>query len=45
MDKHGVDDYELMDTYLHQIIKSARPLFNDHCKYFLFQVLFFFLID
>lgn len=31
--------YELMDTDLHQIIKSSQPLSNDHCKYFLFQVL------
>lgn len=30
--------YELMDTDLHQIIKSPQPLSNDHCKYFLFQV-------
>ncbi|XP_027344981.1 mitogen-activated protein kinase 7 [Abrus precatorius] len=31
--------YELMDTDLHQIIKSSQPLSNDHCKYFLFQLL------
>ncbi|KAF3440715.1 hypothetical protein FNV43_RR19001 [Rhamnella rubrinervis] len=31
--------YELMDTDLHQIIKSTQPLSNDHCKYFLFQLL------
>ncbi|KAE8721609.1 Mitogen-activated protein kinase 7 [Hibiscus syriacus] len=31
--------YELMDTDLHQIIKSPQPLSNDHCKYFIFQVL------
>nr|GMD63425.1 mitogen-activated protein kinase 7 [Ipomoea batatas] len=31
--------YELMDTDLHHIIKSSQPLTNDHCKYFLFQVL------
>lgn len=30
--------YELMDTDLHQIIKSSQPLSNDHCKYFIFQV-------
>ncbi|MBA0749112.1 hypothetical protein Gogos_003072 [Gossypium gossypioides] len=29
--------YELMDTDLHQIIKSPQPLSNDHCKYFIFQ--------
>ncbi|KAB1201957.1 Mitogen-activated protein kinase 7 [Morella rubra] len=32
--------YELMDTDLHQIIKSPQPLSNDHCKYFLFQLKF-----
>nr|GEY27813.1 mitogen-activated protein kinase 7 [Tanacetum cinerariifolium] len=31
--------YELMDTDLHHIIKSAQPLSNDHCKFFLFQLL------
>ncbi|RUO86989.1 hypothetical protein D7Y11_43080 [Corallococcus sp. AB018] len=31
--------YELMDTDLHHIIKSSQPLSNDHCKYFIFQVL------
>ncbi|MBA0755182.1 hypothetical protein Gogos_020866 [Gossypium gossypioides] len=31
--------YELMDTDLLQIIKSSQPLSNDHCKYFLFQLL------
>lgn len=30
--------YELMDTDLHQIIKSSQTLTNDHCQYFLFQV-------
>lgn len=30
--------YELMDTDLHQIIKSSQALTNDHCQYFLFQV-------
>lgn len=30
--------YELMDTDLHQIIKSSQPLSNDHCKYFIYQV-------
>lgn len=30
--------YELMDTDLHQIIKSSQTLSNDHCQYFLFQV-------
>ncbi|PKA65278.1 Mitogen-activated protein kinase 4 [Apostasia shenzhenica] len=31
--------YELMDTDLHQIIKSPQPLSNDHVQYFLFQLL------
>ncbi|KAE8656416.1 Mitogen-activated protein kinase 2 [Hibiscus syriacus] len=31
--------YELMDTDLHQIIKSPQVLTNDHCQYFLFQLL------
>ncbi|XAR64144.1 Mitogen-activated protein kinase [Bertholletia excelsa] len=31
--------YELMDTDLHQIIKSSQVLTNDHCQYFLFQLL------
>lgn len=31
--------YELMDTDLHQIVKSSQTLTNDHCQYFLFQVL------
>lgn len=31
--------YELMDTDLHQIIKSLQPLSNDHCKFFIFQIL------
>jgi mitogen-activated protein kinase 1/3 len=30
---------ELMDTDLHQIIKSSQALTNDHCQYFLFQLL------
>ncbi|KAG6419683.1 hypothetical protein SASPL_116192 [Salvia splendens] len=29
--------YELMDTDLHQIVKSSQALTNDHCQYFLFQ--------
>ncbi|WJX37414.1 Cyclin-dependent kinase 7 [Trifolium repens] len=31
--------YELMDTDLHHIIKSSQSLSNDHCKFFLFQLL------
>ncbi|XP_042478590.1 mitogen-activated protein kinase homolog NTF3-like [Macadamia integrifolia] len=31
--------YELMDTDLHQIIKSSQALTNDHCQYFLLQLL------
>ncbi|KAM3276657.1 hypothetical protein ACQJBY_044830 [Aegilops geniculata] len=30
---------ELMDTDLQQIINSSQMLSNDHCKYFLFQLL------
>ncbi|KAK6935972.1 Protein kinase domain [Dillenia turbinata] len=31
--------YELMDTDMHQIIRSSQPLTNDHCQYFLYQLL------
>lgn len=31
--------YELMDTDLHQIIRSNQPLTADHCQYFLYQLL------
>ncbi|XP_043689659.1 mitogen-activated protein kinase homolog MMK2 [Telopea speciosissima] len=31
--------YELMDTDLHQIIRSNQPLADDHCQYFLYQLL------
>lgn len=31
--------YELMDTDLHHIINSSFPLSNNHCKYFVFQVI------
>lgn len=31
--------YELMDTDLHQIIRSDQQLTNDHCQYFLYQLL------
>ncbi|GMP43596.1 hypothetical protein CsSME_00012899 [Camellia sinensis var. sinensis] len=30
---------ELMDTDLHQIIRSNQQLSNDHCRYFLYQLL------
>ncbi|XP_042486155.1 mitogen-activated protein kinase homolog MMK2-like [Macadamia integrifolia] len=30
---------ELMDTDLHQIIRSKQPLTDDHCQYFLYQLL------
>ena len=30
---------ELMDTDLHQIIRSNQPLSDDHCQYFIYQVL------
>ncbi|AES70610.1 mitogen-activated protein kinase 7 [Medicago truncatula] len=31
--------YELMDKDLHRIIKSSKPLSNNHCKLFLVQLL------
>jgi mitogen-activated protein kinase 1/3/mitogen-activated protein kinase 6 len=31
--------YELMDTDLHQIIRSDQPLTDDHCQYFIYQLL------
>ncbi|XP_024366904.1 mitogen-activated protein kinase 4a [Physcomitrium patens] len=31
--------YELMDTDLHQIIRSNQALTEDHCQYFLYQIL------
>ena len=31
--------YELMDTDLHQIIRSNQPLSDDHCQYFIYQLL------
>ncbi|KAL9328724.1 hypothetical protein ACSQ67_003727 [Phaseolus vulgaris] len=31
--------YELMDTDLHHIIRSDQPLNDDHCQYFLYQLL------
>ncbi|KAG2681065.1 hypothetical protein I3843_11G127600 [Carya illinoinensis] len=31
--------YELMDIDLHQIIRSDQPLNDDHCQYFLYQLL------
>lgn len=31
--------YELMDTDLHQIIRSKQELTDDHCQYFLYQIL------
>lgn len=31
--------YELMDTDLHQIIRSSQPLTNEHFQYFVYQVL------
>eukprot|EP00850_Spirogloea_muscicola_P019508 SM000192S04903 [mRNA] locus=s192:162255:164345:+ [translate_table: standard] len=31
--------YELMDTDLHQIIRSNQQLTDDHCQYFLYQLL------
>jgi len=31
--------YDLMDTDLHQIIKSSQALTDDHCQYFIYQLL------
>ncbi|TYJ26951.1 hypothetical protein E1A91_A07G155300v1 [Gossypium mustelinum] len=31
--------YELVDTDLHQIIRSDQQLTDDHCRYFLYQIL------
>eukprot|EP01024_Parvocaulis_polyphysoides_P050748 TRINITY_DN4953_c0_g2_i1.p1 TRINITY_DN4953_c0_g2~~TRINITY_DN4953_c0_g2_i1.p1 ORF type:complete len:417 (+),score=50.63 TRINITY_DN4953_c0_g2_i1:129-1379(+) len=31
--------YELMDTDLHQIIKSKQPLSDEHIQYFIYQIL------
>uniref|UniRef100_A0A0D6R235 Mitogen-activated protein kinase n=1 Tax=Araucaria cunninghamii TaxID=56994 RepID=A0A0D6R235_ARACU len=31
--------FELMDTDLHQIIRSSQPLTDDHCQYFIYQLL------
>ncbi|KAF8077130.1 hypothetical protein N665_1060s0009 [Sinapis alba] len=31
--------YELMDTDLHQIIRSSQTLTDDHCQFFLYQIL------
>eukprot|EP00193_Tetraselmis_chui_P021934 CAMPEP_0177795238 /NCGR_PEP_ID=MMETSP0491_2-20121128/26119_1 /TAXON_ID=63592 /ORGANISM="Tetraselmis chuii, Strain PLY429" /LENGTH=390 /DNA_ID=CAMNT_0019318041 /DNA_START=380 /DNA_END=1552 /DNA_ORIENTATION=- len=31
--------YELMDTDLHQIIRSTQALSDDHCQYFIYQIL------
>ena len=30
---------DLMDTDLHRIIRSPQPLSDDHCRYFLYQIL------
>ncbi len=30
--------YELMDTDLHQIIRSPQPLSDEHVQYFTYQV-------
>ena len=31
--------YELMDTDLHQIVRSSQSLSDEHCQYFLYQIL------
>jgi serine/threonine protein kinase len=33
--------YELMDTDLHQVIRSSQVLTDDHCQYFIYQVSLF----
>ncbi|CAL0304107.1 unnamed protein product [Lupinus luteus] len=42
-DKENFNDvyivYELMDTDLHQIIQSNQSLTDEHCQYFLYQLL------
>ncbi|PIA38751.1 hypothetical protein AQUCO_02700155v1 [Aquilegia coerulea] len=42
-DRENFDDvyivYELMDTDLHEIIRSTQTLTDDHCQYFLYQLL------
>ena len=41
--REGFEDvylvYELMDTDLHQIIRSSQPLSDDHVQYFIYQIL------
>lgn len=41
--RHDFDDvyvvYELMDTDLNQIIRSRQALTEEHCQYFLYQIL------
>eukprot|EP00850_Spirogloea_muscicola_P012422 SM000080S22937 [mRNA] locus=s80:240271:241973:- [translate_table: standard] len=41
--RHSFSDvylvYELMDTDLHQIIRSSQPLTDDHYQYFIYQLL------
>ncbi|KAJ7257262.1 hypothetical protein O6H91_Y413200 [Diphasiastrum complanatum] len=43
VEKHGFNDvylvYELMDTDLHQIIRSSQTLTDDHFQYFIYQLL------
>lgn len=43
IDKEKFNDvyivYELMDTDLHNIIRSKQALTDDHCQYFLYQLL------
>ena len=31
--------YELMDTDLHQIVRSSQGLSDEHCQYFIYQIL------
>ncbi|GAB4861908.1 Mitogen-activated protein kinase 4 [Ancistrocladus abbreviatus] len=42
-DHHGFNDvyfvYELVNTDLDRVIQSPQPLSNDHCRFFIFQLL------
>jgi serine/threonine protein kinase len=48
VDERGFNElnivYELMDTDLHQVIRSSQVLSDDHCQYFIYQVSFFTII-
>lgn len=48
VDRHTFNDvyivYELMDTDLHQIIRSSQPLTDEHFQYFIYQVRYHLLL-